>query len=94
MIYIIGLILSFIYCGQILSSEIQSRNTCHMKNGDKPNAFVTIFPAIPFFQIIFLIISWLLNYFSIQLRSKFYVPYLSSNLFFGLSILKRNQKSE
>lgn len=63
MIYIIGLILSFIYCGQILSSEIQSRNTCHMKNGDKPNAFVTIFPAIPFFQIIFLIISWLLNYF-------------------------------
>ena len=87
MIYIIGLILSFIYCGQLLSSEIQSRNTFHMKNGDKPNAFVTIFPAIPFFQIIFLIICWLLNYF-FQLRSKFYVPYLSSNLFFGLSILK------
>jgi fatty acid desaturase len=63
MIYIIGLILSFIYCGQLLSSEIQSRNTFHMKNGDKPNAFVTIFPAIPFFQIIFLIICWLLNYF-------------------------------
>lgn len=44
MIYIIGLILSFIYCGQLLSSEIQSRNTFHMKNGDKPNAFVTLFP--------------------------------------------------
>ncbi len=94
MIYIIGLILSFIYCGQILSSEIQSRNTFHMKNGDKPNAFVTIFPAIPFFQIIFLIICWLLNYFFHPIAIKVLCILFIFQFIFWVFNFKRNQKKE
>ncbi|ENX04523.1 hypothetical protein F900_00095 [Acinetobacter modestus] len=94
MIYIIGLILSFIYCGQILSSEIQSRNTFHMKNGDKPNAFVTIFPAIPFFQIIFLIICWLLNYFFHPIAIKVLCILFIFQFIFWVINFKRNQKKE
>ncbi|OJU92241.1 MAG: hypothetical protein BGO19_02630 [Acinetobacter sp. 38-8] len=94
MIYIIGLILSFIYCGQLLSSEIQSRNTFHMKNGDKPNAFVTIFPAIPFFQIIFLIICWLLNYFFHPIAIKVLCILFIFQFIFWIINFKRNQKKE
>lgn len=94
MIYIIGLILSFIYCGQILSSEIQSRNTFHMKNGDKPNAFVTIFPAIPFFQIIFLIICWLLNCFFHPIAIKVLCILFIFQFIFWVFNFKRNQKKE
>lgn len=94
MIYIIGLILSFIYCGQLLSSEIQSRNTFHMKNGDKPNAFVTIFPAIPFFQIIFLIICWLLNYFFHPIAIKVLCILFIFQFIFWVINFKRNQKKE
>ena len=94
MIYIIGLILSFIYCGQLLSSEIQSRNTFHMKNGDKPNAFVTIFPAIPFFQIIFLIICWLLNYFFHPIAIKVLCILFIFQFIFWVINFKRNQKKQ
>jgi hypothetical protein len=53
MIYIIGLILSFIYCGQILSSEIQSRNIFHMKNGDKQMHLLLFSQLFPFSKLYF-----------------------------------------
>jgi len=65
-----------------------------MKNGDKPNAFVTIFPAIPFFQIIFLIICWLLNYFFHPIAIKVLCILFIFQFIFWVFNFKRNQKKE
>jgi hypothetical protein len=63
MIYLLGIILSLIVCGQLFALEITNGNINHVKNGRIPNAGAALFPLIPTLPLLAAGGTWLLEAF-------------------------------
>ena len=63
MIYLTAIVFSLIVCAQSGASAITSGNITHLKYGREPNAGVSLFPAVPLFQLLALGLAWVLQQF-------------------------------
>ena len=63
MIYLVAVILSFVACVLSFACEITEGNITHVRYGRELNAGAALFPAIPFFQLVFVGVAWLVTYF-------------------------------
>ena len=61
MMYALVILLSLGACVMGYISEVTAGNITHIKNGRKPEAGAAIFPAIPFIQILAILVAWGLN---------------------------------
>ena len=61
MMYALVILISIIACVLGFLSEVTVCNATHIKNGRKPEAGASIFPAIPMMQILAVLLAWGLN---------------------------------
>ncbi|MDM1019774.1 hypothetical protein QSV37_05535 [Acinetobacter sp. VNK23] len=92
MIYLVAFLLSLIFSWQNLISSGLQGNITHLQNNREPNAGVSIIPAIPFFQIVFLIFAWLLNYFFHQFAIQILCILFITQFIFWFIPFKQQQK--
>ena len=59
--YLLIFFLILPHCILIFAVQLNESNIGHLENGRKANAAVALFPLIPFSQIFFLGLAWLLN---------------------------------
>lgn len=60
MSYLFALAFSFVYCFLEFACAVTGGNAEHLKHGRLPNATFVAFPAIPFYQILFVEVQLLL----------------------------------
>ena len=61
--YAIVTVISIVFTFFVLATECANGNIIHVKNGREPNAGATIFPGIPFFPILAIVVMRIGNSF-------------------------------
>jgi hypothetical protein len=61
MLYLGLVVLSLASCVGGFASQVVNGNICHIENGRTPNAGAAIFPSVPLFPVIYVLMAWVIN---------------------------------
>lgn len=62
LMYLFITILSVISCFVGFVLEVAQGNICHIQNGRIPNASASVFPTFPLIQLVYVVVTWVLNH--------------------------------